>query len=129
MGQLIIRRGKTLEQIEAELRDFDHPTIYYAAHTCWWTHNPAHLARTGKEGDSIRLPCDPRGSVLFMTSGELSSALGFITAARSNAAHYGKHGLHAFVAAHHESSFDKTSGLPWSERRWLAYNDALDAMP
>ena len=131
-------------------------TIYYAAGTCWWTHDPAHLSLTTPVSESAvqsfaenllrnsgrpkeklgeylemarntmshRLPCDPRGSV-FMEA----DLKGFLTAARNSREHYGKHGLRAFMAAHHLNCvLSLEDERPWSERTWEAYNEALDRL-
>lgn len=93
--------------------------IYYGANTCWWTHDPQHLGTTTTSG----LPCDPRGGVLF----ETDDVEGFLKAAEDNAAHYGRHGLRAFVAAHHLNCILSFSGCrPWCSPNWEDYNAALD---
>src|SRR5262249_15436648 len=104
----------------ADVRDAKPATIYYAANTCWWTHNPAHLGKLPDSG----LPCDPRGSVLFQT--EEGDAERFPTSAEANLNHYGKHGLRAFMAAHHQNAH--LNGRPWSARRWDSYNAVLDRL-
>ena len=131
--------------------------IYYAARTCWWTHDPAHLSllppatedeirRTAenfrltsgrldapleefmeraRRAHEHRLPCDPRGSVLFQTE----DVQGFLNAAASNPQHYGKHGLRAFMAAHHSNAqLSLTDPRPWSAESWDEYNAALDRL-
>ena len=131
--------------------------IYYAVHTCWWTHDPSHLSQTpetseaevrriadtfrlnsstpdapienflerARQATSHRLPCDPRGSVLFQTD----NVEGFLSAAESNAAHYGRHGLRAFMAAHHLNCVVSLEDLrSTSGRTWDEYNDALDRL-
>jgi hypothetical protein len=142
----------TLEEIERSRPE----KIYYGATTCWWTHDPKHLSLTPEptEGDirrlaetmlrssgrdqsklgeyleiarrqSFRLPCDPRGGMLF----ETDNVSGFLAAARRNPESYGRHGLRAFVAAHHLNSVLSLEGQrPWCEREWDAYNDALDRL-
>ncbi|HEY0006207.1 MAG TPA: hypothetical protein VGB17_15615 [Pyrinomonadaceae bacterium] len=139
-----------------EVEESGQPTIYYAVNTCWWTHDPAHLSRTppateaeilrtaenfrlnaqrpdapldeflerARRAHEHRLPCDPRGSVLMM--GDLN---GFLAAARNSREHYGKHGLRAFMAAHHLNCvLSLKDRLSWSETTWEAYNDALDRL-
>lgn len=132
--------------------------IYYAARTCWWTHDPRHLSVTQSSEAAITLtaenyllnalspnskrtisecyerarkvhapglPCDPRGSVLF----ETDNIEAFLTAAEENPARYGKHGLRAFVAAHHQNCFAALFyEKHWSETTWQHYNDALDRL-
>lgn len=138
-----------------EILDLKPKMIYYAARTCWWTHNPKHLGTLPPSESDIKrfaemfrfnsstpeapldeflerarnvargLPCDPRGSVLFQTE----NVEGFIQTARDKSAHYGKHGIKAFLAAHHLNCvvglFDlrSTSAATWKE-----YNDALDRL-
>lgn len=138
-----------------EILDSKPEMIFYAARTCWWTHDPEHLSTLPPSESDIQhyaetfrlnsstpdapldeflerarkaakgLPCDPRGSVLFQTE----KVEAFIQTAKEKSAHYGKHGIRAFLAAHHLnciiSSFDPrpTSGADWQE-----YNDALDRL-
>ncbi|MEA2175336.1 MAG: hypothetical protein QOD00_2928 [Blastocatellia bacterium] len=74
---------------------------------------------------SHQLPCDPRGSVLM----ETEDVQGFLNQAASNPEYYGKHGLRAFMAAHHSNSQKSLTDLrPWSEETWEAYNEALDRL-
>lgn len=138
-----------------EILEPEPKMIYYAARTCWWTHDPKHLSTLPPSESDIQhyaeifrlnsstpdapieefmerarkaakgLPCDPRGSVLFQTE----SVEKFVITAKLKSAHYGKHGIRAFLAAHHLNCvvglFDKrpTSGTSWQE-----YNDALDRL-
>lgn len=105
----------TLEEVVAA----NPETIYYGAISCWWTHDPAHLGRS-KSG----LPSDPRGGVLF----QAEDITGFLKAAAEAPDHYGRHGLDAFMAAHHlncqRSAEDQR---PWCMATWDEYNDAIDA--
>lgn len=115
----------TLEQIIAARPK----TIYYGANTCWWTHDPKHLSTVGEiQGSGARgvsLPCDPRGGMLF----ETDDVAGFIAAARTKADAYGRHGLRAFMAAHHLNCIKSLDDpRPWCERGWGAYNEALDRL-
>ena len=138
-----------------EILDLKPEMIYYAARTCWWTHDPKHLSILPPSESDIQrlaemfrlnsstpeasldeflerarnaacgLPCDPRGSVLFQTE----HVEEFIQTAKNKSAHYGKHGIRAFLAAHHLNCvvglFDmrSTSGTHWEE-----YNKALDRL-
>lgn len=102
----------------ADVRAAKPKKIFYAANTCWWTHDPAHLGRKPDSG----LPCDPRGSVLF----ETEDVEGFLQAAEAHPEHYGKHGLRAFLAAHHQNAC--LNGRPWSAGSWDSYNSALDRL-
>lgn len=123
-----IRESITFDQVYAEAT-----TIWYAVYTCWWTHNEADVREAtilGGGGES-GIPLDPRGSVLMWADGDAKK---FLDSAKSNAAHYGKHGLRAFMAAHHRNAFENSSqklgghetGKPTSAKSWSAYNDAID---
>jgi hypothetical protein len=140
-----------------DVRESGAQMIFYAARTCWWTHDASHLSRLppateteivrtaenfrlncgrvdapldefieqARRTHEHRLPCDPRGSVLFQTD----DVHGFLNAAAERPEHYGKHGLRAFMAAHHSNcvvSLDDPG--PWSDESWDAYNDALDRL-
>lgn len=95
------------------------PTIWFAMHTCWWTHDPSHLYKL----PGSNLPCDPRGSVLMM-----APLAEFLEAAEANPGHYGKHGLKALMAAHHENcQVAADDPRPTSLRKWDEYNAAIDA--
>lgn len=130
--------------------------IWYAANTCWWTHDPKHLSTLPISEADIRrsaemlransstpnapigsfmerarrahgrgLPCDPRGSVLFQTD----DAAGFLKAAELHGSHYGRHGIRAFMAAHHQNCvLTLVDERPWSGASWDEYNDALDRL-
>ena len=129
-----IKENITFEEVEQSGVEM----IYYAIHTCWWTHNPDHLCSRKIPGD-IKLtrgdgsktvidpqpiPTDPRGSVLMQTD----NVQDFLKSAKSNSGHYGKHGLKAFMAAHHQNCFVSKEDLsPWSLQGWQAYNDAIDS--
>lgn len=104
-----------------DVRESGAEKIYYAANTCWWTHDPAHLGVLEGSG----LPCDPRGSLLL----ETDDVQGFLNAAATNPEYYGRHGLRAFMAAHHQNcQLSLTNPRPWSEPMWDEYNDALDRL-
>jgi len=94
--------------------------IFYSAGTCWWTHDPLHLG-TNASG----LPCDPRDGVLFQTE----DVEGFLKAAVENPGHYGRHGLRAFVAAHHlNCQLSEDDSRAWCMPTWDEYNEALDIL-
>jgi hypothetical protein len=99
------------------LKDLNPKMIYYGAVTCWWTHDPSHLVVHPQSG----LPCDPRGSVLLQTPHVDS----FLETASQNPSYYGKHGINAFLAAHHENTIDLL-GYPWSFTSWDDYNKLLE---
>jgi hypothetical protein len=110
-----IRNRVTLEDVRAARPAM----IFYGANTCWWTHDPNHLGRLPDSG----LPCDPRGGVLFQTD----DVEGFLRAAEEAPDHYGRHGLQAFVAAHHENcTMGDDDPTPWAFPTWDEYNDAID---
>jgi len=134
----------------SEVRAARPSTIYYGARTCWWTHDPTHLGRTsgstiradgtivddrtgkvmgsmpiasGRERKVGGLPCGPRGEVLYQTD----DVEGFLSSAEQNPQHYGRHGLEAFMAAHHlNCAVDATTRRPWSFESWDDYNRILD---
>lgn len=102
-----------------DVRSAKPTMIFYGANTCWWTHDPDHLGRTDSG-----LPCDPRGGMLFQTE----SVEKFLNAAELNAEHYGRHGLMAFMAAHHQNCVKaKEDRTPWCFSAWEEYNRILDA--
>jgi len=94
--------------------------VYYSVNTCWWTHDINHLCLQ----PGTQLPCDPRGGMLCEAPID-----DFIAQAEANPSHYGKHGLRAFMAAHHENC-----QVAWNDprrtclRTWDEYNDLLDAL-
>ena len=105
----------TLGQIKAAKSE----VIYYSAQTCWWTHDSAHLCL-----NSARLPSDPRGGVLF----EAHDVDAWFQAAEAKPDHYGKHGLAAFIAAHHLNCV--VSLGDWRStcmETWREYNALIDA--
>jgi len=94
--------------------------LYYGVTTCWWTHDPRHLSRRRDDG----LPCDPRGGVLL----ETTNVDEFLQAVEDNPGYYGRHGLAAFMAAHHLNCVVSETNLrPWCSQDWEEYNAALDA--
>jgi hypothetical protein len=140
-----------------DVRESGAEMIFYAVRTCWWTHDAKHLSRLPPATDAEtirtaenfrlnsgrldtpldefmerarrvhehRLPCDPRGSVLFQTD----DVQGFLNQAASNPEHYGKHGLRAFMAAHHSNCQRSVNDpRPWSAENWDEYNEALDRL-
>ncbi len=111
---------KIVEKITlAEVRSAKPGMIFYSATTCWWTHDPAHL---GKTAGGHGLPCDPRGGVLFQTE----DVEGFLRCAEQGPDHYGKHGLRAFMAAHHLNCLhSEEDPRPWCMRTWDEYNEVL----
>ncbi len=103
-----------------EILDSKPEMIYYGANTCWWTHDVNHIYRHPR---LRHLPCDPSAGVLYQTD----DVKGFFVAAAENATHYGKHGLRAFVAAHHLNCVVSAQDTrPTCFDNWQAYNDILD---
>lgn len=106
--------------------------IYYGAQTPWWTHRAEDLHSTGDKkmmiGSSqdkmkkvsFNLPCDPLGGMLL----ETDKVEAFLSAAEKKSKHYGKHGLRAFEAAHHQNA--KSLNIVRCFRTWQEYNDWLD---
>lgn len=114
--------GKITEKITlAEVKAAKPDMIFYGAMSCWWTHDPTHLGRTAGRG----LPCDPRGGVLF----ETGDVEGFLRCAEELPSHYGRHGLRAFIAAHHlNCQHSEEDPKPWCMRSWEEYNEGLDIL-
>ena len=110
----------TLAQVRDLIARGQVSTIYYAAQTCWWTHD-AHDLQQLPSG----LPCGPRGEVLL----ETSNPAWFLDAAAAKPEHYGPHGIAALVAAHHQNvRYARLMGrvTSWSAASWLWYNTLLD---
>lgn len=98
----------------ADIRKAKPKMIFYSVHTPWWTHDPKDLGTMlGTQG----LPCDPYGSVLFQTE----DIDGFFKAAEEKSEHYGKHGLRALEAAHHQNGL-----VSFKHPTWQDYNDLID---
>lgn len=110
-----IIKAITMEEIE----QIKPAMIFHGMQSPWWTHDPAHLGATASG-----LPCDPSGGPLF----ETRHTAEFLAEARANPQHYGKHGLAAFMAAHHLNCRTNMDDLkPTCLRDWNAYNAVLDA--
>ena len=92
--------------------------VFYGATTCWWTHDPKDLSCLPHHG----VPCDPRGGVLF----ETNKPGKFLQDAAKNEKHYGKHGLRAFMLAHH-GCVVTDRGAPTCFATWDEYSDLIDA--
>lgn len=142
--QMVIKENVTLEQIRA----LKPKKIFYGANTCWWTHDPNHLGSVkaspgeiaaaakmfGTTAKAVRgVPCDPVGGVLF----ETENVEEFLKAAEDKTEHYGKHGIRAFMAAHHSNCFaaplqftlPPIHELPhFASQSWDEYNEALDRL-
>lgn len=129
MSILIVERNVTLDKIKAEMlqRELDGGKdlrIFYGSHTCWWSHDAADLS---KSPGPISIPVDSRGGTLF----EAHDWRKFLETAASSEGHYGRHGLTAFLMAHHKNSFaceppDPKPSRHYCESDWGAYNDAID---
>lgn len=127
--------------------------IFYGANTCWWSHDNHHLSTTPPPPQSRirslaetlranssrpdapigeffrraqatyhRLPCDPLGGVLMQTD----NVEEFLTSAEANPTHYGRHGILAFLAAHHLNCVDSVTRRPSAATEWEEYNRAID---
>lgn len=110
----IIRYWTTLQDIE----DAGAETIWYSVATCWWTHRPENVYQHPADG----LPCDPRGGMLMMSPSRV-----FLDNAEANPDHYGRNGLDALMAAHHDNcvvSADDSRNT--CLRSWDEYNDLLE---
>jgi len=60
---------------------------------------------------------------------ETDDVSGFLNSAVANSGHYGKHGLRAFMAAHHDNcQVSETDERRTCLETWGQYNDALDAL-
>lgn len=126
MSAVVIERNITLAEVRAA-----RPTmIWYGAMSCWWTHDPddlkeaTQLAKSPeRKGGWGPLPTDPRGGVLM----EAHDPGKFLRLAEENVSHYGKHGLAAFMAAHHKNCRIIKAGFarPWCLASWQEYNEAL----
>ena len=109
-----IRKQTPLEEIKAAAPE----TIWYSVNTCWWTHRQTDLRRSPNHD----LPCDPQGGMLMV-----GPANDFLAAAEANPDHYGKHGLDAFIAAHHDNCVvSPDDSRNTCMRTWQEYNDLLD---
>lgn len=113
---LVVEFRTTIEAVRAA----KPRTIFYGANTCWWTHDPKHLAT---HGGPSGLPRDPRGGMLF----QADNVEAFLSTAEAEAKHYGRHGLRAFMAAHHDNC-RLEDGQPWCEESWEPYNAAIDRL-
>lgn len=122
----------TIEDVRAAKPEM----IFFSGVTGWWTHDPDHLyASNAMIPRSARHPLDPgyrqpqaiptgpRGEPLF----QADNPEDFLRVAEKNAAHYGRHGILAFVAAHHLNTVVHTRDRrPTSFREWDDYNRLLD---
>jgi len=113
-----------------EIRQTKPKTVFYSSKTCWWTTNPDDLccahgipANDCVHGDVGGVPLDPAGAPLLLTY----DVVGFLKDAEQNADRYGRHGIKAFVLAHHGNVIER--GLPRCSTKWDSYNDLLDTEP
>lgn len=108
------------------LLTFPPHMIFYGANHLWWTSNPKDLRETDpviKDGRTIvpgGIPCDPLGGVLFQTQ----NVSNWLDKAKEKPEHFGKHGLRAFMLAHHGNLTWK--GRDWCFKTWDEYNRVLD---
>lgn len=123
----LVERQYTIDDVRAAKPRM----IFYGANTCWWTHLERDLSLTSSaeieiDGRMVRidpLPCDPCGGMLLQTY----DIEGFLRAAEASAAHYGKHGLRAFEAAHHGNVvISREDQRPTCFESWADYNRVID---
>lgn len=81
-----------------------------------------HLENIKKEYETrlengMIIPLDPTGSPLYMTDNPLD----FIKKSEGRPGHFGRHGIKAFLMAHHQNT--KVHGLNWN-----FYNQMLDQL-
>ncbi len=137
-----------IEQIKASIASGQCKTIFYSAHTLWWTHSVEDLKQateTGRATQSERhsrmladptvpeatkqqlkglmqiiargnTPLDPSGSPLMQTDNPTE----WISMAEKKPEHFGRHGIQAFLKAHHQNC----GGLCFS--KWEQYNLLCD---
>ena len=116
--------GKTtMSELEIYANKHPNALVCYSINSCWWcllSENSYGLVLG--ENDRWPLPCDPSGSPLFQ------APIGdFLKTAKENIAHYGKHGLGAFIAAYNGNIVDN-AGRPVAWKGWDKYNDYVDAV-
>ncbi|MES2004319.1 MAG: hypothetical protein V4450_07345 [Bacteroidota bacterium] len=140
----------TLEQIKKDIADGKGSRIYYSAHTLWWTHLDTDVetaTEMGKQASDSRMeqmladptvpeeqktrikalrnsapmqstvPLDPSGSPLY----QMDDVEKWIRVAEEKPAHFGKHGLDAFVKAHHQNC----EGIAFQS--WDHVNQVIDS--
>jgi hypothetical protein len=112
----------------ADVRAAKPKMIYYGFRTTWWTHDPKHLYAIEKgrvlhpsQVTPTSIPCDPRGGVLLQTD----DIEGFISMSEANTEHFGKHGIDAFIGAHHDNC-QTDFGMPWSADTFEQIGEAID---
>lgn len=139
----------TLEQVKQDIASGKSRMIYYSSRTLWWTHldedlkessqkgmiaaaarHDAFMKRTDvSEAEKQRLnslyksaskvstiPMDVTGATLFMTD----KVHNWIKQAELKPEHFGRHGLEAFMKAHHQNC----GGNAWPV--WEYYNLLID---
>lgn len=120
MSELCLTHRVCRQQIDEWAKNPNQECVY-AVHTPWWSLYE-DIWMPYKSGS---LPVDPRGSVLMQ--GNLAK---FWEHAKSNPAHYGKHGIEALVAAFHSNvevlTADGRGWQPTSLKSWDEYNNLLD---
>ena len=138
----------TIEQVKADILSDKSDMIIYSTSTLWWTHlwkdveeataqgvkaqdiRHAELLNDPKfpENEKIRLralmgmmrkghqtPLDPTGSPLM----QIKECMDWVTEAEKKPEHFGRHGLKAFILAHHQNSVKPC-------KTWEEYNLIID---
>ena len=127
MNKPFIDHEVTMEQIEKRLKKTK--IVLYGAQSCWWATSWVEVYKHPIN----QLPCDPLGGMLMQTDdGNIQSAMQFIESAKSNPGHYGKHGIRAFLLAHHgcvQVISPRTGNkVPTCFGTWGEYNELIDEM-
>lgn len=134
----------TIDQIKTDIESGKCKRIYFSAHTLWWTHLDEDLISAGAAGKKAQamimdkrlkdtripaeertrmsglfeiakkssIPLDPSGSPLM----QMENPAKWISEAELKPEHFGKHGLAAFLKAHHQNC----GGLCFQD--WNSYN-------
>lgn len=84
--------------------------IYYSIFTKWWTHDPQHVK-------------NDLGDILI----ETHQVEDYLQEPEKNPDHYGRHGIEAFMAAHHLNCVhSEENPESWAFCAWDEYNDMID---
>jgi len=139
----------TIEQVKADILSGKSKRIYYSAGSLWWTHLDSDIEESTKLGRScsdedgkkfmartdvpesekqrykalramadkatVTIPLDPTGGTLY----QMDDLTEWVSRAEKLPDHFGKHGLDAFMMAHHQNCKKCFS-------RWEDYNNFID---